>query len=148
MVSTVRQGVFETNSSSTHSISIKGKLFKKDNSLMSDFDDVITIRTGQFGWGWDKYNNAYQKASYFLTRYEDDDHKKNMLIDIISKNCDCKSVELIVDESSYIDHQSYDLLDDEICTKDELENFIFNKNYWLIIGNDNEDPPKNFYKYK
>lgn len=144
MVTTVRQGVFETNSSSSHSISIKIKPFKKDNSLMSDFEDTITIETGEFGWGWDKYNDAYTKASYFLTYYFDNEDKKDMLIRVISKNCPCNTIKFVNDEYSYIDHQSWDILD-EIHTEEELENFIFNKNSWLFIGNDNDDPPNGFY---
>lgn len=62
----IRKGVFETNSSSSHSICIDDKTFILD-TLIPDADGVITIKAGQFGWEWKKYNDAKAKASYCLT---------------------------------------------------------------------------------
>lgn len=58
MKTQIRRGVFETNSSSTHAISIvkNGSKPIKTSSLV--FDD------GEFGWGFDIYTDTYSKASY------------------------------------------------------------------------------------
>jgi len=143
---TIRNNIFETNSSSSHSISIRYNPFIKDNSLVP-YNGEIRIDTGEFGWEWKKYNDAYTKASYFLTRFKHDESMLEMLKEVISKNCENCSIVLEIDDyqNGYIDHQSTNTLDD-IISSDELENFIFNKNCWLYLGNDNEYAPKGFYK--
>lgn len=63
--SNFRTGVFETNSSSSHSISIAEEAsMMMDNSLMADQDGIVTLTGGEFGWEWAKYNDATTKANY------------------------------------------------------------------------------------
>lgn len=47
----IRRGVFETNSSSTHSIAIPKQHAKK-------YPDVVSFRIGEFGWEWEQANPA------------------------------------------------------------------------------------------
>ena len=48
---TIRQNVFETNSSSSHSLCIKSiKDLNKSYLTISD-DDLIHVDFGEFGWG-------------------------------------------------------------------------------------------------
>jgi len=54
----IRQSVFETNSSSAHSISLgkdTGKQFLLD-TLYPDQNGTITLTGGEFGWDWFKEN--------------------------------------------------------------------------------------------
>ena len=56
----VRQGLFETNSSSVHSLSIRGK------------DSLVTVthlkgEFGEFGWGYERLEYPDVKLSYILT---------------------------------------------------------------------------------
>ena len=46
-------------------------------------------------------------------------------------------VEINIDDYSYIDHQSFEVASDELCTQDDIINFIFNPDSVLIIDNDN-----------
>jgi len=56
----IRKGVFETNSSSTHSICIaKDAELTIPKSLHFDF--------GEFGWEYDTLSDVYTKASYLYT---------------------------------------------------------------------------------
>lgn len=57
---TIRRQVFETNSSSMHSISIS-----KGDTL--EFPKYITMRFGEFGWEEETYYDETTKLSYVLT---------------------------------------------------------------------------------
>lgn len=59
----IRTGVFETNSSSTHSLSISN-----DNNLLDtlypDDEGNIILNGGEFGWEEETYTDAQTKANY------------------------------------------------------------------------------------
>lgn len=75
----MRFGVFETNSSSTHTLTIagknNGKYFTVDPKDVPDDpvlaalpgDNEVHVTLGQFGWECTAFNNAYDKLSYALT---------------------------------------------------------------------------------
>jgi hypothetical protein len=147
---TIRQGVFETNSSSTHSISINIDTELYD-SITPDSDGVITLSGGQFGWEWEKYNDALTKANYCAVDCCMDDIKFQMLREVIMEHTGAKNVILNVshnyddDNWSYIDHQSVGTAHPAFVSQDQLKNFIFGKKSYLFTGNDNGCPPPNFY---
>lgn len=67
----IRNSVFETNSSSTHSISIGGgnpDRISEFNSLGKyiDEDNYLHIKFMGFGWGYDFYCDAYTKLVYLI----------------------------------------------------------------------------------
>jgi hypothetical protein len=134
----IRNGVFETNSSSSHSISIadETKQFVLD-TLYPDQNGVITLNGGEFGWEWFKHNDAETKANYAAQALG----LNSSLVDVIKEQTGAS--EVIIDvEDGYIDHDSYGLVP---TNKEELRNFIFNKNSWLFGGNDNSEPDPTFY---
>lgn len=62
----IRQGVFETNSSSTHTISISmSDEYKSVLEKMSG--EGIAFTSGEFGWEYDIYGDTWDKASYLWT---------------------------------------------------------------------------------
>jgi len=66
----VRHNVFETNSSSTHSVSISKKLNGIDapgDLVVSEEDNKVHARFGEFGWEVRDYRQASTKLSYYLT---------------------------------------------------------------------------------
>lgn len=67
---TIRKNVFETNSSSCHSItfSSKGSGFE---SRRTEDPIVITLRSSDFGWEEHEYFDAQSKFEYWLACYED-----------------------------------------------------------------------------
>jgi len=149
----IRQGVFETNSSSTHSVSIadSSKDFLMDTSLLPDQNGIVELTGGEFGWDFSKYNDAETKANYMAIYSRDDEEKRQMLIDVIKKQTGADVVVCKIGES-YIDHQS-DAGENGYTRKagkgfdseETLRQFIFNKNSWLFTGNDNSSPDQNFY---
>ena len=60
----VRNKVFETNSSSTHSITVP--LQKDDNDIQLK-GLVITVPLGEFGWEYGIYNDITSRLSYIYT---------------------------------------------------------------------------------
>ena len=158
----IRNSVFETNSSSTHSISICSGCDTYD-TLVPDDDGNIILTGGQFGWEWETYTDPQTKANYAAIYCSDSDgcipelksrasKYKEMLIDVIKKHTGAKDV--VFDFSttdydhehySYIDHQSaiYEGGRCDLAFKDEetLKNFLFNPASELKTGNDNEEYP-------
>jgi hypothetical protein len=141
----IRTGVFESNSSSSHVLTLSDgtKEFFMDNSMVPDEDGNISLSGGEFGWEWEKYNDAWTKANYAAEyckgRYPDVD----MLTEVIQEQTQCKKV--IVSPTGYIDHQSDSVCHPAFASKDDLRNFIFNKHSYLFTGNDNSSAHPNFY---
>lgn len=71
----IRKGVFETNSSSTHTVCVSGDLrtdyrYYVDNLLLTDPEtnkQYIPTRFGEFGWEKKSYRDFETKLSYLLT---------------------------------------------------------------------------------
>jgi len=151
----IRNGVFETNSSSTHSITIAG--FGELNDALLVNDEICTIFPGEFGWEWEDFNDAATKASYCLTycksleksQGEHCTHIQNQspelleqLKRVIARHTGAKEVHYQerIDQFypwGYIDHQSHDTCAPAFETDETLAMFIFNKNSVLQTGNDN-----------
>lgn len=141
----IRSEVFETNSSSTHSIAIANDADGILDTLVPDDMGTVILAGGEFGWSWDKFNDAYTKANYCAVDAKNNPAKIRMLIDAITQHTGAKKVSIIIDNNSYIDHQSVGTSVDAFADLDVLINFIFNPKSWLFTGNDNEHPPPNFY---
>lgn len=143
-----RNCVFETNSSSTHSISINeiSDEFILD-TIIPDEEGNIYLKGGEFGWEWKKFNDALTKANYYLVDNFNDEDKINNLKEIIKTQTGALDVIIFTDNekyNSYIDHQSYNTTNNII----DLKDFVFNKANWLFTGNDNDCAPNKFYDTK
>ena len=146
----IRNGVFETNSSSCHSISIdKNNKNFTASSLYVDEDGCVTLTGGEFGWGQEEYFDALTKANYCAQdiyrydwssdSYSLDEYKKNMLIDVIKEQTGCTDVLFDIQslKDGYIDHESHGTSYEAFQNKEILRNFIFNRNSYLETDNDN-----------
>lgn len=163
MKTQIRQNVFETNSSSTHSISIAESTTDDImDTLEIDENGNINLLGGEFGWEWEVYSDAQIKASYMAiytqswcgTQKED---FTKILKDVIVKQTGCKEVifkfstEFRPEDSgldwSYIDHQSVESADLHYLFEDteKLRQFIFNRKSELRTGNDNSGPSDSSY---
>lgn len=159
----IRYGVYETNSSSCHSLVISKHKIMNFVLPKPDGDGYLHMTFGEFGWHEARYNDPITKLSYALTMvamthmkefnnkeefYELDDFK--MINNIIKdKIDDCDGIEIDEEEfkddwygvNGYIDHQScenYSCLQDFLNDYDvSLEDFIFNADVILITDNDN-----------
>lgn len=129
----IRHGVFETNSSSTHSICIP----KEDNLK---FPASVEFRGGEFGGECATLGSIEEKASYLYTglanngRHEDIVKVKNIL--------EQKGVEVILKNSNgYVDHSDElsEFLEGMMSDEDKLLRFLFSPLAFIITGYDNDD---------
>lgn len=159
----IRRNVFETNSSSMHSLTVtpNGHM---DNLIVDEFENKVITKFGEFGWGYDIYCDAATKLSYLMTMiielnsncislkefYELDDFKK--VNEVVSNHCHCDGIKVestiekckwsenyYNNHDGYIDHQSVCDINSLLtgyggCT---IEDFIFDTGIKLIIDNDN-----------
>lgn len=151
----IRKSVFETNSSSIHSICISG------SDRFSKFpNEKISVDFDEYGWGYDRLDTAHQKLSYVLTSIQYYDSSVNdedietlyeskyyvWLKEMVKDYCGCE-INLEAYDSrwcsmGYVDHQSTDTLNehwshDESTFKENMKELIFNDKYTIIIDNDN-----------
>jgi hypothetical protein len=139
----IRKGVFETNSSSSHSIAIasEDKQFVLD-TIYPDQHGTIIIRGEEFGWEWFKHNDAGTKAAYAAQQFAYDNNALETLEYVIKEQTGAERVIFEGLNDGYIDHDSHGILGKSAY---ELKNFIFNKNSWLFGGNDNSTASPDFY---
>jgi hypothetical protein len=164
----IRRGTFETNSSSTHSISFisDDALRKLESDILYvpatrqlevvDFEGVPTVfvELGRFDWGPGVYNDPYTKLSYLLTKvahYYDIDNEEDLddfynghefddLNKIVSDYFD--GAQLRIDNTN----TDYCCTDHDMCLADikymyedkNLYDFVFDPNIVLTVTNDNE----------
>lgn len=153
----IRRNIFETNSSSSHSLSISHNYITVDDLVVED-DDVHT-ECGEFGWGVEEYLNTSTKLSYLITvvaestigttwwdgdtfedfmikdLYETDEFQE--IKEVVCSHEHCS--DLIVDSlRGYIDHQSKPISMRSFLADYGLsiEEFLYG-NVKLIIDNDN-----------
>lgn len=151
----IRKGVFETNSSSTHSICIaKDAELTIPKSLHFDF--------GEFGWECDTLRSLGEKATYLYTgliaenRKEDAEKIYELLkskgIDVTVEeptyknnsytNSEGKLVEYTTCENGgYVDHSDeLKRFLNAVCDDEsKLMNYLFSDLSFIITGNDNDE---------
>ena len=156
----IRQGIFETNSSSSHSFSI-GKTSRFNNTLPIDDGGVISVESDSYG-SVKKTNDAYMKLSflidYIYTLLDDPyaDKKEGTHSDgylevfkIISETvCNFTGAkELKANPYTEVDHQSMDMIDRrDLYNPEFIKEFVFNENSWLYLLWDSESPEIGFYE--
>lgn len=144
----VRKGVFETNSSSTHSIGLIGGTYTPDKFHTED--GVCKVYPGEFGWERIRFHSSEIKASYCLTYIMTLGGQlkialEKMLINVMKVVTECENVEFVpcsTDEEwehqwGYIDHQSASVCSEAFASESSLRDFIFNPQSHLQTGNDN-----------
>lgn len=139
MRQTKRTGVFETNSSSVHSITVP-KDGREPSKLEINKEGMIEVDFGQFGKERRLYTTQYEKLQYlitclyYLSSFDYGDIYDNYLFELIQDAvCDytgAKGIRLLCETEPEIDHQSQPYSDIEIINvynSEEIIDFIFNK---------------------
>ena len=159
----IRQGVFETNSSSTHAISICE--FHSNMVL----PEVVKFETNQeFGWEFEDYTDICSKANYLwlaICYKYNTLGKENELIKAkatISQYLQSIGVraefeerpyvecawfsDKYIDMEGYIDHPDdlYELVDAVLEDPNLLYGYLFNSDSVVSTGNDNDDRRVNY----
>ena len=139
----VRNSVFETNSSSAHSISLaKDDMDFVMDTIYPDQDGKILVLGCEFGWGWEKFNDSMTKLAYVFQ--DQGSNSFDMIVEVVKEQTG--ALEVVFDENGgYIDHEGCGKAQEVCSNKESLRQFIFNKNSWLFIGNDNGYPDPMFY---
>lgn len=152
----IRQDSFETNSSSSHSISITTKGRESDGSgipVMEYFVDdsgvehrnVVVLTGDEYGWGPDTLYSEWDKANYAATDlflYDKSEIKQEWLKEVIKEKTGATDVvwnpmKTKWGFSAYIDHQSVGTFGYEIHCKADIENFLFNSGSFVLVDHDN-----------
>ncbi len=138
-----RVAVFETNSSSTHSISIASSGDLTDRLLVED-DGACQIYPGEFGWEEETFWDATSKASYCLTYCKQSGRVEceEMLKRVIMERTGASEVLFMEYPDRYypwghIDHQSHEVCEEAFQNEENLAAFIFNPKSYLRTDNDN-----------
>ena len=134
----VRQGLYETNSSSMHSFVIsktpKIEVHKEDFEPYIK-DGILTIKGEYYTYGPERITNQYKKACYVLANRYDEGLKEHLeqidkLKTLLKEKLGIK--EVIVDiENACVEHNSVGL----VINCGSLEEFIFSDGI-LYIDND------------
>lgn len=136
----IRKNVFETNSSSTHSICIT------ENVMYDDMKTHIDFKMQSFGWEEERYSDAQSKANYLYTALCNNEEYELILsiADILKKNGITCTFENPEDKKyggdlEYIDHYSCLYKEfREICLNEEaLLRYLFSTESFILTGNDN-----------
>ncbi len=158
MICKVRDAVFETNSSSSHSVTVSSEELADDYGLSKETlrNGVIRAQTKAYGWEWGRAYSPEAKIAYLVTQlaaaYASGKPGKDVtqqvrqharvdsMLSLIERRTGCR-VEVIGASSAYVDHNSAgtgaELLDDQ----DKLMKFIFGQRSYVETGNDNSTPP-------
>ena len=153
----IRQRVFETNSSSTHSICIA------KNPVLLDPPETFEFKCGEFGWEVDRCSSIKEKASYLYTglgylkdlnqirdymQFIKDTLKEYGVEDVWFDDfrvCWSSSYEnvsfYIKPNNGYIDHgeEVVGFVKDVCSDKNKLLNYLFSDQSFILTGNDNDD---------
>ena len=138
----IRSNVFETNSSSSHSICVAWDKEGIIDTIAPDKDGVIVLSGGTFGRETEIYYDAITKANYCAVDYHDDPTMLQMLIEVIKEHTGASEVRLHITTDyrsanfSYIDHQSQGTCNNFLDDKESLKSFIFNPASYLQTCND------------
>lgn len=143
----IRRGMFETNSSSTHTIIIADEKFNKG----SNEGCMVDFRIGEFGWETRTYYDTDAKASYLYTAacsllgrdvYQE-------LYEVLSKYgimCMCAKPAVFKDygsgkylDNGYIDHVDglHDFVNSLMSHEKLLMKYLFDERSFIHTTNDN-----------
>lgn len=159
-----RVGVFETNSSSAHSLAYRTEYILRGSRWYQptkehDFSNPMYRLDkvpdqyrgytfyewlGEYGWGYDVLTTPQEKFSYLLTQmadtseelHESTDYEtlKEMVEDIGCEIVRCN------DQDGYVDHESYGIVKPSLFkSKKDLITYLFNDNLIVYIENDNSE---------
>lgn len=140
----IRQGVFETNSSSTHAICIAKKHYFDKSKLPKK----LVVPNYGFGWEPMKYRDPGAKASYlfqtidyvYWNSQDEQERCKKKIYDVLRQyGIEC---EFELGEESYIDHGGIEdmprWINDMVSDPDALMTYLFG-DAMIVTGNDNGD---------
>jgi hypothetical protein len=148
----IRSECFESNSSSTHSISINTGSFYADNDDYKQlYGDKIELTGGEFGWEVESYNDFITKANYCAQDQWSGDVSEEIVLPKDAPKSNIQILKEVIEEvtglpvefdaisldTGYVDHQSQGTTGVLFLNKEDLKSFLFNDKSVLYTDNDN-----------
>lgn len=139
---TIRYNTFETNSSSTHCVT----LCTAKSTFMPIVleNEILEVEPGEYGWEERYYDSFYSKLSYAYTYAANYGSSEDLeaLKEALLENTNVKEVVFGKLEDrwypyGYIDHQSVDEAALIFENEDSLKHFLFNERSHFTTDNDN-----------
>lgn len=143
----IRNNVFETNSSSMHSIAIS-------KEPVAGFPESIYFYLGEYGWEFDNVSPASYLYTAIMTIYDkkDSDNKLNKLKSIL----DSRGIKYEFEtpkfgsggwlKNGYIDHsENLDAFIETVLSNEDMLMRLLFGNSCVFTGNDNSDPEEQAY---
>ena len=141
----IRRGMFETNSSSTHTIIVTDRKTEPGN--------LVDFSIGEFGWGFKKLTSIDEKASYLYTMacYCLDEDVYPRLYDMLIKygvECSCSNPAVFDKkynclDNGWVDHgcdgDARDFVSRMLSHEHALIKYLFSDESFVVTGNDNCD---------
>lgn len=150
----IRKGIFETNSSSSHSFSM-GPEGRFGAVLPMGSDGVIQVSEDAWDTGSGKTNDSLSKLSYLLAfAYtigswdeggDDFEKYRDFIFKVVMDFTGATGIDWTPD--STIDHQSTDIIDPrDLLDPEFIKEFVFNEGTWIYTVWDSYDPEPGFYE--
>lgn len=164
----IRRGVFETNSSSSHSIVVmKDSQYETEEyfntlcEVVIEYDEELVqyIKSGEYRlsrfecdleFGRSPFtvlDDFRSKLRYAIAYYQDDEDKIKEIMEVLKKYTGCTKIvypytwnkDEAQEYKGYIDHQSIGILDSLINSGVSIEEFLTNRKYFVVIDGDEYD---------
>ena len=148
----IRIGIYETNSSSSHSFSIGGS-GRFSNTLEISKSGIIRIHGDSWYEGPKKTNEAEYKLSYLLcfidTKCSSKTEAKELrecVYDVVKDFTGARRI-IYKEGDETVDHQSLDIIDlRDVRDPEFVKDFVFSEDTWLYLLWDSESPEKEFFE--
>ena len=149
----IRQGIFETNSSSSHSFSMgpEGRFGAK---LVMDKNGVINVSSDSwYDLTEEKSNDPEVKLSYLLSfawsiSYDGEDmweRYRDFIYQVVMDFTGATKINFTPEE--LVDHQSTDIIDPrDLMNPEFIKEFVFNEGTWIYTLWDSSCPEKDFWE--
>jgi hypothetical protein len=144
----IRRSTFETNSSSSHSLTLDrnalvAQPFPKDVLRAG----VVCVAPGDYGWEWERFYTPLNKLRYLVTHllsFSDvselnDCPQMEMLRKVVAEHTGCR-IE-VENNEGHIDHESLGRAGEVFADEATLHAFVFGRDSCVETGNDNSNPP-------
>ena len=153
----IRNNVFETNSSSSHSLTmVQGDIVPTPLPHSTLRAGVLVLHKGEYGWEWYRYYDTQAKAAYLFTQLFHDDIPDGDIVTVTAQLREddarfdmlCRVIEaytgVIVQaapgSSGYVDHESTGNGLEVFESDETLRQFLFSSESYIETGNDNSGP--------
>ena len=137
----IREGAFETNSSSAHSLVLaaSGSLMPQPFSDAETAQGFVEVSQSEYGWDIETYTSVHDKLSYLYTSTNYGGCGINRVELIKEAVKEHTGLDVVFSSSEgYIDHQSVDVPDAVwVGGKESVKQFLFNPYSKFQTNNDN-----------